>query len=142
MNNEEKMLNLMETMYTEFSKKFEAMDQRFEAMDQRFEVMDQRFEAIDQRFDAIDRRFDAIDRRFESLENQVKENTQAIANIEATMNEKFGALFDWQKLSQQKFEELDEKIDKLQVSVNEISMKTTYNDSRIIELTRNLKNAK
>lgn len=135
MNNEEKMLNLMETMYTEFSKKFEAMDQRFEAMDQRFE-------AIDQRFDAIDRRFDAIDRRFESLENQVQENTQAIANIEATMNEKFGALFDWQKLSQQKFEELDEKIDKLQVSVNEISMKTTYNDSRIIELTRNLKNAK
>ena len=135
MSNEEKTLELLELMYTEFTKKFDAIDQRFEKIDQRFEKIDQRFEKIDQRFDAMDQRFDR-------LENEVKENRQAIIRIENTMNEKFGALFDWQKQSQEKFEEIDEKIDNLQVSVNDLYIKTTSQDTRIIELTRNLKNAK
>ena len=37
---------------------------------------------------------------------------------------------------------IDDKIDRLRIDVNNISMKTIYNDSRIIEISRDLKKAK
>lgn len=37
---------------------------------------------------------------------------------------------------------IDDKIDRLQMDVNSISMKVSYNDSRIIELSKDLKKVK
>jgi len=36
----------------------------------------------------------------------------------------------------------DDKIDRLQMDVNSISMKVSYNDSRIIEISKDIKKAK
>ncbi|MCB2358778.1 hypothetical protein [Clostridium estertheticum] len=37
---------------------------------------------------------------------------------------------------------IDDKIDRLQIDVNSISMKVSYNDSRIIEISKDLRKVK
>ncbi|MHB9095801.1 MAG: hypothetical protein ACYC21_14135, partial [Eubacteriales bacterium] len=45
----DKVFDLMEKMYIEFSGNFKKVDQRFEQIDQRFEQIDQRFDSLEKR---------------------------------------------------------------------------------------------
>ena len=113
-NNEEKILNLIEMMYSEFSSKFDNLEK---------EVLKNR-ESI------------------AKLENEVLENRHSIVKLENNLTEKIRALFDSRAQINSKLDCLDEKIDKLQMDVNNLTIKTAYNDNRIIEISKNLKNAK
>lgn len=64
------------------------------------------------------------------------------SKIDAEIIPKSEALLDGYKHNAEKLEEIDEKIDQLRIDVNSISIKTDFNDSRIIELTRDFKKAK
>ena len=52
------------------------------------------------------------------------------------------ALLDGYKQNAEQIAIMDEKIDKLQIDVNCLTAKTAYNDSRIIEISRDFKKAK
>ncbi|QXM06754.1 hypothetical protein [Crassaminicella indica] len=142
MNNEDKILNLMEKMYVEFSNRFEAIDKRFEDIDRRFEDIDKRLDAMDQRLDAMDQRLDAMDKRLNSLENKVEENKQAIISLENKVDIKLTSLFDGYKQLNEQMERIEEKVDDLQMDVNHLSLKTIHNDNRMLEISRKFRQAK
>lgn len=73
-----KLVDTINTRFSEIDKRFEEMDKRFEAIDKRFEAIDKRFEAIDKRFETIDKRFDSIDKRFDSIDKRFIEMKQYV----------------------------------------------------------------
>jgi predicted nucleic acid-binding Zn-ribbon protein len=64
------------------------------------------------------------------------------SKIDVDLTVKSEALLDGYKQNTEKLEIIDDKVDRLRIDVNNISMKTEYNDNRLIEITRNLKKAK
>lgn len=77
--------------------------------------------------------------RLESLENDVKKIGM---KIDSDLIPTDKAILDGYKQNTENINVIDEKIDKLQIDINNLSMKTANNDNRIIELSRNLKKVK
>ncbi|MCI8554576.1 MAG: hypothetical protein HFJ80_06490 [Clostridiales bacterium] len=94
MNNEEKILALLEQMnsrldtleqgqadiksdmkerFGQVDTRLDQMDTRLDQMDVRFDQVDTRLDQMDVRFDKVDARFDKVDARFDRLEFQAKE---------------------------------------------------------------------
>lgn len=90
MNNEEKILSLMEKMYVEFTDRFEKMDERFDNMDERFDKMD---EKLDQKADKTDiiRIENDHGKKLSALFDGYVQNTSKLDRIEkeVTKHEKF-----------------------------------------------------
>ena len=88
-----------------------------------------------------------------SIKEEVKSNTERFIKLEndvKIINSKIDgkiipnseAILDGYKINSENIAIINDKIDRLQIDVNNISMKTTYNDSRIIEISKDLKKAK
>ena len=73
------------------------------------------------------------------LENEIKKLGVAIDGKLIPTSE---ALLDGYKGNSEHITIIDDKIDRLQMDVNSITMKVTYNDSRIIEISKDLKKVK
>lgn len=84
MNNEEKILSLIEKMYTEFSG---------------------RFEKIDERFDKMDGRMDRIEERMDRMEGN-------LVRIEQDHGQKLSALFDGYKQNSDKLDRIEAEVTK------------------------------
>lgn len=84
-------------------------------------------------------RFNNVEIRLDALENEV--NKIGI-KIDGELIPTDKALFDGYKDKTEHMTIIDDKIDRLQIDVNSISMKVSYNDSRIIEISKELKNVK
>jgi len=98
--NEERILDLLEKVYTEFSKKFDAVEQELK---------------------------------------EVRQDVKKLnAKIDGEISDKIRALFDDRQVVHEKFNEINEKIDRLQMDVNNLTVKTIYHDNRIIELGKKL----
>ena len=63
MNQEEKILTILESMQGDLS-----------TINTRLDAMDKRFDAMDERLDAMDERFDNIDEALERIETTANEN--------------------------------------------------------------------
>ena len=104
MNNEEKILSILETMQGNIETMqgdIKAIKGRLDGIDERFAGVDKRFDGIDERFGGIDERFDGIDERLDALESEHAEIASAVRRIDKSVilieNEhgrKIGALFD------------------------------------------------
>ena len=115
----DKIYQLLEKMYIEFTgrfekvdAKFDKVDARFDQVDARFEKVDARFDQVDARFDKVDARFDKVDARFDKLEKEVKQNSKDILRLETVTTEKFGALFDAQKMTNERLDRIETKLDR------------------------------
>jgi DNA repair ATPase RecN len=84
-------------------------------------------------------RFNNVESRLDTIENQVKKLS---VKIDAELIPTDKAILDGYKDNAEHIEIIDDKIDRLQIDVNSISMKVSYNDSRIIEISKDLKKAK
>ena len=56
--------------------------------------------------------------------------------MENNLTEKIRGLYDNREVIKDKLEEMNGKLDKLQVDVNSLTARTAYNENRIIELSR------
>ncbi|MBU3182525.1 hypothetical protein [Clostridium psychrophilum] len=81
-------------------------------------------------------KFNNVDNRLEGLENEIK---KLGARIDGELIPTSDALLDGYKGDSEHITIIDDKIDRLQIDVNSISMKVSYNDSRIIEISKNLR---
>jgi len=73
MNNEEKILAILEQMQMEQQKTNARLDKLEQGQADMKTEMDARFAQMDTRFDKVDDRFAQVDARFDRLEFQVKE---------------------------------------------------------------------
>ena len=100
----------------------------FEFMEKMYVEMQGGFKSVDVRFDKMDGRLDRLEAGQISLENRLEDTRKT--------------LFDGYIQTTEKLTMLDKKIDHLQIDVNNLSMKTINNDTRIIEISQELKRAK
>lgn len=78
MNNEEKIINLLENLNI----KVDSMDLRLNNVETRLDTMENRFDSLETKFDGLESRFSTMESRFDSLESQIKENTQILKALE------------------------------------------------------------
>ncbi|UZQ82730.1 hypothetical protein [Thermoanaerobacter sp. RKWS2] len=112
--NEEKILYLLEKVYTEFSNKFDEFAKRF---------------------DTVEERIAGVEEKIKVVEEEVK---KLGIKIDTEITDKIRALFDDRQLLHEKIDEIDKKIDMLQLGVNNLTVKTLYHDNRIKELSKKL----
>ena len=110
------------------------------------------FEFMTKMYSEMQEGFKDIKTDVKSVKEEVKENTQRLDTIENEVK-KLGAridgkliptsvaLLDGYKDNSEHITIIDDKIDRLQIDVNTITMKVSYNDSRIIEISKNIKRA-
>lgn len=99
---------------------------------------DKTFELLEKMYTEMQQGFKAVNERIDNVEGEVK---KIGATIDGDIKPKVEALFDGYKANTEKLELLADKVDDLQISVNNLSIKTTSNDNKIIELSRNLKSS-
>ena len=104
----------------------------------------------DKMFEFMTKMYSEMQDGFKDIKTEVKENTKRLDAIENDVK-KLGvridgkliptsdALLDGYKCNSEHITIIDDKIDRLQIDVNSISMKVSYNDSRIIEISKNLR---
>lgn len=78
-------------------------------------------------------------KKISSLENEIKKVGMQIDGKVIPTSE---ALLDGYKGNSENITIIDDKIDRLQIDVNSITMKVSYNDSRIIEISKDLRKVK
>ncbi|MCB2358700.1 hypothetical protein [Clostridium estertheticum] len=104
----------------------------------------------DKMFEFMTKMYSEMQEGFKDIKTEIKENTKRLDAIENDVK-KLGvkingkliptsdALLDGYKCNSEHITIIDDKIDRLQIDVNSISMKVSYNDSRIIEISKNLR---
>ncbi|MBC8059306.1 MAG: hypothetical protein H7Y18_01420 [Clostridiaceae bacterium] len=110
--------------------------------DKMFELLEKIYVEVKghtEQFKNVENRLDNLESKVDGIENDIKKlsikiDSELIPNAVATL--------DGYKDNSEHLTIIDDKIDRLQIDVNSISMKTTYNDTRIIEISKDLKKAK
>jgi peptidoglycan hydrolase CwlO-like protein len=100
---------------------------------------DKLFELMSKMYSEMQDGFKKNDKRFDSVENDIK---KLGAKIDGKLIPTSEALLDGYKDNAENITIIDDKIDRLQIDVNSITMKVSYNDSRIIEISKDIKKAK
>jgi chromosome segregation ATPase len=104
-----------------------------------FELMSKMYSEMQEGFKDIKKELNDHTERFENIENDIK---KLGASIDGKVIPTSEALLDGYKDNAEHITIIDDKVDRLQIDVNSISMKVSYNDSRIIEISKDLKKAK
>lgn len=73
------------------------------------------------------------------VKNEVRKTNVA---IDHEIKPKISALFDAREVDNDKLNTIDEKVDRVQIDVNNLTMKVVQSDNTIIELKRNMKKVK
>jgi len=111
------------------------------------------FEFMTKMYSEMQEGFKDIKSDVKSVKEEVKENTKRLdiiendvkklgARIDGKLIPTSEALLDGYKDNSEHITIIDDKIDRLQIDVNTITMKVSYNDSRIIEISKDIKKAK
>lgn len=81
-----------------------------------------------------------------NIEKVVQNHADQLKKIDLKIEEQLiqtdKALLDGYKDNAEHIAIIDDKVDRLQMDVNNISMKVSYNDNRIIEISKDIKKAR
>ncbi len=109
---EDKIFELMEKLYQEFSLNREETNKRFDSMDERFDRIDVRLDGMDVRLDGMDERFDIIEHKLDE-----KANRSDIIRLENDLKPKVMAALDGYKVVYEKLGVLHEEVLKISKKV-------------------------
>lgn len=109
-------------------------------------MQDKTFELLEKMYIELTSKIDGLTGEFVEFKQDTKEEFKVIKNqltkIEVEHGNKLEAIFDGYKQNTENLNRLEDKIDNLQLDINNLSVKTTHNDSRIIQLSQDIKKAK
>lgn len=97
-----------------------------------------------------DRTFNLLEKIYSEFKEFKEEANKSFKRMEAEfetkleveVSQKLEALLDGYKVNSERLDELNNKVDNLQLDVNNLSIKVASNDNKIIEIRRDLKSAK
>ena len=104
-----------------------------------FEFMTKIYSEMQEGFKGLKTEIKSIKEEISSIKEEVK---KIGIKIDSELIPTDIAILDGYKDNAEHITIIDDKIDRLQIDVNSLSMKATYNDSRIIEISKDLKKAK
>ena len=116
------------------NKLFEFMTKMYSEMQEGFKEV----KSIKNEVSSIKNEVDSIKNEVNSIKDEVR---KLGIKIDSELIPTAVATLDGYKDNAEHILIIDDKIDRLRIDVNNISMKTIYNDSRIIEISRDLKKA-
>jgi len=123
------------------NKLFEFMTKMYSEMQEGFKEV----KSIKNEVSSIKNEVSSIKNEVDSIKNEVnsiKDEVRKLGiKIDSELIPTAVATLDGYKDNAEHITIIDDKIDRLRIDVNNISMKTIYNDSRIIEISRDLKKA-
>lgn len=111
-------------------------DKAFQLLEKMYGEMTNGFTKVNERMDKLESKVDSLESKVGSLENDVR---NIGVTIDGEIKPKIQALFDGYVSNNQKFEELSDKIDNMQIDINTLSIKSLRSDSTIIEIKKRLK---
>ena len=114
-------------------------DKLFDFMSKMYSEMQEGFKGLKTEIKSVKEEVKENTKKLDTLENEVKKIGARIDGKLIPTNE---ALLDGYKDNAEHITIIDDKIDRLQIDVNTITMKVSYNDSRIIEISKDIKKAK
>ena len=94
---------------------------------------DKLFELVTKMYGEMQQEFRDVKERLGGVEGRVRRVEGRIIDIENDHGRKLDALFDGYKQNSESLVRVEEKIDNLQIDVNNLTIRTVHNDSRIIE---------
>lgn len=112
--------------------KFEEHDKRFEAIDKKFEAIDNKFESIDKKFVSIDKQFDILGNQINKLTDDMQIVKNAVILIEDRITREIPALFDGYSMHQEKQERHDNKINSLNLKVEDHDIRISCLEHKVI----------
>jgi len=104
-NRFDKLFNMMEKMYVEFSGKFDKIDGRFDKMDDRFDKMDDRIDKMDSRIDGMESKM--------ATKDDIKEINRKLVVLENKLDNNGKALYDGYMMNSEKLTVVEMKVDSL-----------------------------
>ncbi|MGE5473516.1 MAG: hypothetical protein ACM3UU_04765 [Ignavibacteriales bacterium] len=99
-------------------------DKVYELIEKMYAEFTDRLNGIDSKFDGIDKKFDVIDHRFDTLEKEIRQNGDQILRLENQFHDKIGILFDAHKST-------NERLDRLEIKVNDIAKMSEMHEVQI-----------
>jgi predicted nucleic acid-binding Zn-ribbon protein len=97
-------------------------------------------------YDLLEKIYVELQETKEELKSEIRDNRLAIVKLETKIEneitDKIRGLYDAREVTNDKLDIIEEKMDKVQFDINNLTMKTAQSDNRIIELKRDLKPVK
>lgn len=97
-------------------------------------------------YDLLEKIYIELQETKEELKSEIRDNRLAIVKLETKIEneitDKIRGLYDAREVTNDKLDIIDEKMDKVQFDINNLTMKTAQSENRIIELKRDIRSAK
>ena len=97
-----------------------------------FDLMSKIYSELQENKKEMQEGFSSVNDRLDKVEN-------TITNIEHNHGQKLEALFDGYTQNSQQLDSIDEKLDTLQKSVNDLGIRTLVTDNKLIDLSRKVR---
>lgn len=94
---------------------------------------------VNERFDGVEQRFYGLEKRLDNVENEIKKLGSI---VDGEVKTKITSLYDGYIANTEKLDDVEDKVDNIQIDINNLSMKPCNNDNRIIEMNKRLKSIK
>lgn len=107
--------------------------------DKTFELLEKMYGELLSLKTDVNKRFDGVEKRLDSVESEIK---KLGLTVDGEIKTKIGSLYDGYTANTEKLDVVDDKVDNIQIDINNLSMKTCNNDNRIIEMNKRLKSIK
>jgi len=141
-NNEDKILGLLEKIYNDFNVRFDVVEERIGAVEGRISTIEERMTVVEKRIGIVEERLKVVEEEIHGLKcevSEVKDDVKKLGTkMDTEISDKVRALFDDRQILHEKLDEISGKIDMLQLDVNNLTVKTLYHDNRIKELSKKL----
>jgi chromosome segregation ATPase len=140
-NNEEKILKLLESMQIDMKDLKHGQSETNKRLDR----VETRLDNMETRLDNMETRLDSMESGIKELKIDVKELKETTSRIdvnvkymkETEVNLK-ADIIELKEHTEKCFIEVNKKIDSMQIDVNNLTSKTAQNDNKIIELKNHL----
>ncbi len=103
--------------------------------DKLFELMSKMYGEMQQGFARVDEQFSRVDEQFNGIRTDIKELQEGQIRIEDKLN----IIYDQTARLTEFQTSTTERLDNLQLSVNNLEIKTLYTDNKIIDLSRKVR---
>ncbi|AGC68514.1 hypothetical protein Cst_c15270 [Thermoclostridium stercorarium subsp. stercorarium DSM 8532] len=121
---EDKIFDLLEKIYAEFSEFRKETNSRFDTLENRLDNLENRLDKVENRLDKVENRLGNVENRLNTVEGH-------ITRIENEHGQKLNALFDGYKQVYETIHEFDKSLAHIGSKLDNLSITVSTHDSKL-----------